>query len=101
MKDFFGSCGGIVSARIAKDRETNKSRGFGHIDFENTDAVKKALELAGNDFNGRPVKVDVALPRTGGGDRGGRGGSRGGRGGAGSNLSANDRAAKKGNIVAF
>jgi nucleolin len=47
MKDFFASCGGIVSARIAKDRETNKSRGFGHIDFENTECVKKAVAMAG------------------------------------------------------
>ncbi len=33
LRDVFSDCGNIVSVRIARDRESGKSRGFGHVEF--------------------------------------------------------------------
>lgn len=65
MKGFFSSCGQVTDARIAKDAEGN-SRGFGHVEFTNADAVKKAMLKVGENIDGRPIKVDVATKRDGG-----------------------------------
>jgi len=53
---------------------------FGYIEFESEDAAKAAMELNGTEVDGRPIRLDYAQARQGGGDRGGRGGFRGGRG---------------------
>lgn len=34
LKELFEECGEIKNVRIATDRETGKSRGFAHIEFE-------------------------------------------------------------------
>ncbi|KRX00657.1 hypothetical protein PPERSA_00884 [Pseudocohnilembus persalinus] len=100
LRSFFASCGNILGARIATSRDDGRSRGFGHVDFDSQETANKALAFNGQDFQGRPIKVDVAEKKQGGGgQRGGFGGNRGGRPGL--NLSNNDKAAKKGTIVAF
>lgn len=35
LRSFFEGCGKIIGARIATNRDDGKSRGFGHVDFEN------------------------------------------------------------------
>jgi nucleolin len=79
LADFFKKCGGIVEVRLAKDRDTGKLKGFGHIDFENAECLQKAMEMNGSELDGRQLKVDVSTPKSGG--SGGRGGFGGGRGG--------------------
>jgi len=81
VRSFFGDCGNVVDVRIAKS-EDGKSRGFCHVDFDSSDALQKAIAKAGQDLDGRPIRVDQSTPRAGGGS-GGRGGDRGGRGGRG------------------
>ena len=65
------------------------------------------MAKAGQNLDGRDIRVDASTPRAGGsfrggdrggrgGDRGGRGGFRGGRGGFGNPM---DRAKKSGGIV--
>jgi nucleolin len=82
IREFFGDCGTVTSVRIAKG-DDGRSKGFCHVDFESNEGVQKAIELNGNELDGRAVRVD---PSTGkrsndrGGFRGGRGGFRGGRG---------------------
>lgn len=76
MEEFFGKCGKIVNVRIAMG-EDGRPRGFAHIEFDNEDAVKSALELSGRDLDGRSIRVDVA------GNKGGRSGGRSDRGGYG------------------
>jgi len=108
VKNFFKDCGNVVDVRIAKDRDTGKSKGFCHVDFDASTAVEKAKAKAGQDLDGREVRVDASVPRAGGsgggfGQRGGRGGSRGGgrggfRGGSGS-FNPMDRAKKSGAIM--
>jgi len=84
VRSFFSACGNVIDVRIAKS-EDGKSRGFCHVDFDSATALESAKGLAGQNLDGREIRVDASTPRTGGGDRGGfrggRGGDRGGRGG--------------------
>ena len=77
-------CENITSCRIATDRETGKSRGFGYIEFADAESAQAAMEaLNGKVIDGRPIRLDFAAerpPSPEGGNRGGFGGSRGGRG---------------------
>ena len=100
LRAAFGDCGEITQVRFATDRETGDFKGFGHIEFAQTEATDAAVKMAGTDICGRPVRVDYAndrrqggfggggrgfgSPRGGGGGRGYlKGGSGGGRGGFG------------------
>lgn len=63
LKSEFEEAGEVVSARVVTDRETQKSRGFGYVEFTTVAAAKKALEFAGKEIDGRPVKVSsISLP---------------------------------------
>jgi len=97
VRKFFSDCGNVVDVRIAKNEE-GRSKGFCHVDFDSNDAVEKAKSKAGQDLDGREIRVDSSTPRQGGGDRGGRGGrggfrggDRGGRGGRGGFRGGNPR----------
>ena len=83
VRQAFDSCGTITGVRIATDRETGRPKGFGHIEFETTEAADAAIAMAGTLVDGREVRVDYAPGRTGGGGGGERGGFGGGRGGGG------------------
>ena len=89
VRDFFSKVGGITSVRIAVG-EDGRARGFCHVEFESAAAAKEALQLNGEDLDGRAVRLDLSGDRKpgfgGGRGRGGfgdRGGFRGGRGGYG------------------
>jgi RNA recognition motif-containing protein len=57
----FGDFGPIHEVKIVIDRETNKSRGFGFITFQSTEAADRAQqEMNGKDLNGRPLRVNPA-----------------------------------------
>jgi len=109
LRDAFGDCGEITQVRFAEDRETGHFKGFGHIEFANTESTNLAVKMTGTDIMGRPVRVDYANPRKKNfvgargralGKRSGRG-SDGGRGGSftrSSNLMASKR---RSSIVQF
>ncbi|GHT60076.1 RNA-binding protein [Bacteroidia bacterium] len=60
----FGAYGTVNSAKVIKDRDTGRSKGFGFVEFENDDEAKAAIEqLAGSDYSGRPLVVKEALPK--------------------------------------
>ena len=59
----FADCGEIESATVQMDRNTGKSRGFGYVHFTTPDAVEKALQMNGQEIDGRAIKVDRSLPR--------------------------------------
>lgn len=76
----------VISARIATDRETGRSRGFGFVEVPEEKAQAVIDALNGAEWEGRALTVNEAKPREerpAGGNRGGfgGGGNRGGGGG--------------------
>lgn len=59
----FEKFGDIKNVRIIEDRETQKSKGFGYVEFENIDSVEKALEMNGLDLDGRNLRVGKVQKR--------------------------------------
>ncbi|XP_060762319.1 cold inducible RNA binding protein a [Neoarius graeffei] len=90
LEDAFSKYGIITNVHVARNRETNKSRGFGFVTFENPDDAKDALEgMNGKSVDGRAIRVDEA--GKGGGGRSGGGGYRGSGGGRGGGYSRGGR----------
>ena len=55
---------GFASIKIAKDRATGKSRGFGYVDFvAKADAEAALSKLSGMSVDGREFKVDLSVPK--------------------------------------
>src|SRR5215204_1741499 len=80
LMEIFEKFGTITSAKVAIDKETGKSRGFGFVDMPNADEAKEALEgLNDISLGTKPLVVKEAEERSSG--SGGGGGSRGGGGG--------------------
>lgn len=64
LNALFAQFGTVVSAEVATDRETGRSRGFGFVEMENDADAQKAIEtLDGKDFEERTIVVNVAKPR--------------------------------------
>lgn len=42
---------------------TKSPKGFGYVEFETVDGLKKALDLSGTTLQGRPIRVSIAEPR--------------------------------------
>lgn len=87
LTNLFSAHGDVVYAKIATDRETGKSRGFGFIEMGTPEQAETAIrELDGYQMNGRSIAVRLAEERggpggPGGGPRGPRGPRPGGPGG--------------------
>ncbi|OGT91128.1 MAG: RNA-binding protein [Gammaproteobacteria bacterium RIFOXYA12_FULL_61_12] len=80
LRKLFVEYGAVSSAKVVIDRETNRSKGFGFVEMDDSSAAKTAIEaLNGTDMAGRPLRVNEARPREDNGPRGG--GPRGGGGG--------------------
>ena len=60
----FESYGDIKDVRIVED-DKERSRGFGYVEFEDNDAVEKALQADGSDLDGRKIKVAKVQRREG------------------------------------
>ena len=63
LGNIFESIGGVVSARIVTDRDSGRPKGFGYVDFETAEHAQKALELKGQEVDGRAINVDLAQQR--------------------------------------
>lgn len=64
LRSAFEAFGQVSSARVIKDKETGRSRGFGFVEMPNADEARKAIEGVNNqDIAGRPVRVNEARPR--------------------------------------
>lgn len=62
VTDFFTGCE-VVSVRIVEDRAEMRPKGFGYAEFATVDGLKKALELDGQSFSGRNIRIRIADPR--------------------------------------
>jgi RNA recognition motif-containing protein len=83
VRTMFEAHGTVESVALINDRETGRPRGFGFVEMPRADAARAIQALNGKDMGGRPLRVNEAQERTGGGGGGGGGGGRGPRGGSG------------------
>ena len=66
LKDLFSQYGEVTSVKILKDRETNRSRGFGFVEMSDDSAGQAAIAaLNGAEFSQRNLVVKEALPPKG------------------------------------
>jgi RNA recognition motif-containing protein len=83
LQQMFEAHGAVTSAQVIMDRETGRSKGFGFVEMAGDAEAQAAITaLNGQQMGGRPLTVNEARPKEGGGG-GGRGGFGGGRGGGG------------------
>ena len=85
LVEIFEKFGPIVSAKVAIDKETGKSRGFAFVEMQNDQDGRDAIEhLNDISLGKKPLVVKQADDRQGpGGSSGGGGGFRPGGGGGG------------------
>jgi cold-inducible RNA-binding protein len=68
LQTLFSEAGNVASAKIITDRQTGQPRGFGFVEMETKLEGQKAISmLNGRDVEGRPLTVNEAKPRFGGG----------------------------------
>ena len=99
LSNLFSQYGTVTSAKILKEKNTGRSKGFGFVEMEDDEAAKAAIAaLNETEVQGRKLIVNESQPRqegsggggykkSGGGGYGGggsRGGGSGGYGGGGS-----------------
>ncbi len=87
LEEIFEKFGTVTSAKVAMDRETGKSKGFGFVEMPIEEEAKEAIDgLNDISLGKKPLVVKAAEDRNsgGGGNRGGGGfNNRGGGGGGG------------------
>lgn len=77
LEEIFEKFGTVTSAKVAIDKETGKSRGFGFVEMPVEAEAKEAIEgLNDISLGKKPLVVKAAEDRPGGGSRGG--GNKGG-----------------------
>lgn len=65
LQQVFSPFGEVASAKIIKDRDSGRSKGFGFVEMVNESEAQAAIEkLNGSEVDGRNIKVNVAKPRT-------------------------------------
>ena len=63
LQDIFSAHGAVLSAKVITDKYTQRSKGFGFVEFENDeDADKAVAALHESDMEGRKIIVNVARP---------------------------------------
>ena len=92
LEEIFEKFGVVKSAKVAMDKETGKSRGFGFVEMPNDSEAREAIDgLNDISLGKKPLVVKQAEDRQGGGGGGGfRGGNNRG-GGGGYNPGGKDR----------
>lgn len=84
IRNAFAEFGEVTDVHLVTDRQTGQLRGFGFVTMGTPDSASRAIaQLNGTMLVGRPIKVNEAEERQGGGGRGGFGGGRGNGGGGG------------------
>ncbi|KAK6102092.1 RNA recognition motif family protein [Brugia pahangi] len=71
----------VIEAKMMRDYENDRFKGFAYIEFRTREDLERALTLNGVQYDGRVLRVDVADAPRGRERRGGGRGSFGGRGG--------------------
>ena len=79
LQERFAEFGAVQSAKVMMDRDSGRSKGFGFVEMDSSDAAQAAIRgLNGKMIEGRDMVVNEARPKESNGSGGG-GGYRGGR----------------------
>jgi len=79
LRILFAQAGSVTSAKIVKDRDTDRSRGFAFVEMSTQAEAEKAISMFNAfNLNDRQLTVNTARPRE---ERQGFGGPRNGGGG--------------------
>ncbi len=83
--ELFTPFGEVMNCSLPLERDTGRKRGFAFVEMADESIESSAIEgLQGAELMGRPLRINKAEPRGGGGGpRRGGGGGRGGYGGGG------------------
>ncbi len=61
LKSLFSHYGEVLSAIVIKDRATQKSKGFGFVEFSEDNCADEAISaLSGREVDGRKIRVNEA-----------------------------------------
>jgi RNA recognition motif-containing protein len=85
LKAHFETIGEVASARVVRERDSNRSKGFGFVEYTDESNNQVAVDkFNGQELDGRAINVSLARPkedrprRDFGGRSNGNGGSNGG-----------------------
>lgn len=70
LKEHFSKIGAVRAVRVVTDKDTGRPKGFAFVEMDNSDQA--IADLNNTDFNGRPLRLNVARERertSGGGYR--------------------------------
>jgi RNA recognition motif-containing protein len=72
LEELFTKYGQVTSVKIIRDRETNRSKGFGFVEMADRGQAQEAINQLNNQvIKQRKIVVNEARPRKQPGDRGG------------------------------
>lgn len=64
LKSHFEQVGEVASARVVRERDSNRSKGFGFVEFTDESNNQVAIDkLDGKELDGRPINVSLARPK--------------------------------------
>lgn len=65
LESAFAQYGQVASAKIVKDKDTGRSKGYGFVEMPNDDEANKAIAaLNEKELDGRTIVVKPANPKT-------------------------------------
>lgn len=64
LRSLFSQYGEVTSARVVTDRVSGRSKGFGFVEMPDEASAQAAIDaINGNDFQGRPLRVNKSQPK--------------------------------------
>jgi hypothetical protein len=63
LRAFFADCGALADVRIAMDYQTNRPKGFAHVQFEELEGAAAACALSGTYMGDREIYIETTTER--------------------------------------
>ena len=72
VAELFAPFGDVANCSLPLERDTGRKRGFAFVEMADDESENRAIDgLQGAELMGRPLRINKAEPRTGGGGYGG------------------------------